>query len=348
MRTIVLTTTDPAFNLAAEEYFLLHGDGEIRMLWRNDRAVIIGKNQNTWAEVNVPYTESAGIPVVRRLTGGGAVFHDPGNVNYTFITDCTEGDGIDFARFTAPILSVLENLGVTAILGGRNDILADGRKISGNAQAVVRRADGTPRRLHHGTILYSADLSAMTDALRVNPLKLQSKGVASVRSRVVNLTDLPAFPKNLTVTGFMDLLSAALCEDGEVTGLTPDEMAAIQALAREKYASWEWNFGTSAAHTTEYTARFSCGTVTASYTARRGRIEEIRLYGDYFGTAPIAELETALADIPLRREALLAALTGAPRPLTEYIAGASPEELTALLLGDTEETESERNGENHG
>lgn len=348
MRTIILTTTDPAFNLAAEEYFLLHGDGEIRMLWRNARAVIIGKNQNAWAEVNVPYTEAQGIPVVRRLSGGGAVFHDPGNVNYTFITDCAEGDGIDFARFTAPVLSVLERLGVTAVLGGRNDILADGRKISGNAQAVVRRADGTPRRLHHGTILYGADLSVMSDALRVNPLKMQSKGVRSVRSRVVNLTDLPAFPKDLTVEDFIGLLAAAFGGEGEVTGLTPGETEAIRTLAQEKYASWEWNFGTSAAHATEYTARFACGTVTASYTARRGLLEEVRLYGDYFGTAPIAELEAALIGVPLRRETILAALTGASRPLTDYIAGALPEELAALLLGDMQETESERNGEENG
>lgn len=348
MRTVVLSTTDPVFNLAAEEYFLLHADGEIRMLWRNARSVIIGKNQNAWAEVNVPYTEAKGIPVVRRLSGGGAVFHDPGNVNYTFITDCGEDEGIDFARFTAPILSVLENLGVTAVLGGRNDILADGRKISGNAQAVVRREDGTPRRLHHGTILYGADLSAMTDALRVHPLKIQSKGVGSVRSRVVNLTDLPTFPKDLTAESFMDLLAAALAEGGTVTTLTPDETEAIERLAQEKYAAWDWNFGTSAAHTTQLTARFPCGTLTASYAALHGEITDIRLYGDYFGVAPIDQLEAALVGVPLRRDALCAALTGAPRPLTDYVAGAVPEELTALLLGETEETESERKGESHG
>lgn len=339
MRTIVLTTTDPAFNLAAEEYFLLHGDGEIRMLWRNARAVIIGKNQNAWAEVNVPYTEAAGIPVVRRLSGGGAVFHDPGNVNYTFITDCGEQEGIDFASFTAPILSVLARLGVTAVLGGRNDILAEGRKISGNAQAVVRRADGTPRRLHHGTILYGADLSAMSEALRVHPLKIRSKGVGSVRSRVANLTDLPAFPKDLTVTAFMDLLAEALCEGGEVTGLTDAETAAIRTLAAEKYAAWEWNFGTSAAHTTTYTARFDCGTLTASYSAKHGVITEIRLYGDYFGVAPIAQLETALIGAPLRRDALTDVLTAAPRPLTDYIAGGRAEEIVSLLLGEEQDAQ---------
>ncbi len=339
MRTIILTTTDPAFNLAAEEYFLLRGDGEIRMLWRNARAVIIGKNQNAWAEVNVPYTEAAGIPVVRRLSGGGAVFHDPGNVNYTFITDCTEGDGIDFARFTAPILSVLANLGVTAVLGGRNDILAEGRKISGNAQAVVRREDGTPRRLHHGTILYGADLSAMTDALRVHPLKIQSKGVGSVRSRVVNLTDLPAFPKDLTVEAFIDLLAEALSGSEGVTALRDAETAAIKAIAAEKYAAWEWNFGASLTHTTSFTARFACGTLTASFSAARGEITELRLYGDYFGVAPITELESALVGTPLRRDALTAAIAAAPRPLADYIAGGCPAEIVSLILGEEETDE---------
>lgn len=334
VRTILLTSTDPCFNLAAEEYLLQNGGDDIRMLWRNSRSVIIGKNQNTWAEVNVPYTEREGIAVVRRLSGGGAVFHDLGNVNYTFITAYEEGGGIDFARFTAPILRVLNRLGVPAELGGRNDILADGRKISGNAQAVVRRSDGSARQLHHGALLFGADLSVLAEALIVHPEKIRTKGIASVRSRVMNIRDFPDFPKNVDVEAFMRLLAEEIGGGGEIGTLTAAEEEGIRALAEEKYRTWAWNFGASARHETELTARFSYGTVTASYTATRGVIGEIRLYGDYFGTAPIAEVESCLAGVPLVREKLLAAIGNAPRPVGEYIAGGAPEDIASLILGE--------------
>ena len=340
MRTIILPGTDPRFNLAAEEYFLKTGDEEIRMLWQNDRSVIIGKNQNAWAEVNLPYVEREGIPVVRRLSGGGAVFHDPGNVNYTFITNYREGDGIDFARFTAPILQLLGTWGIPAVLGGRNDILVEEKKISGNAQAVYRREAGAPRQLHHGTILLGADLSGMADALRVNPAKLSAKGVKSVRSRVANLRDLPGFPPELTVSDFIARIAERLAGDGPVTGLTGEETAAIAALAREKYETWEWNFGASLAHTAENTLRFPFGTVTAALTAEGGVLRAIRLFGDYFGVAPVSEVETALVGSPLRREDLARRLTSLPRPLGDYIAGAESDDILALLMGEDPGAES--------
>lgn len=334
MRTILLDSTDPHFNLAAEEYLLMHGEEDIRMLWRNDRAVIIGKNQNTWAEVNVPYTEANGIPVVRRLSGGGAVFHDLGNVNYTFITAYEEGGGIDFARFTAPILEVLNDLGVPAELGGRNDILAGGLKISGNAQAVIRRVDGTARQLHHGTLLFGADLTSLAEALIVHPEKIRTKGIASVRSRVANIRDYPDFPPEVDVHAFISLLAEKIGEGEPIGTLTAEETDGIRALAASKYETWEWNFGASARHETEHTARFPCGTLTAAYTAVGGVIREIRLYGDYFGTAPIAEMEACLRETPLVRERLLERIAAAPRAVNDYIAGGTPAEIAALILGE--------------
>lgn len=334
MRTILLSDTDPYFNLAAEEYLLLHAEDDICMLWRNRRSVIIGKNQNAWAEVNVPFTEKHGIAVVRRLSGGGAVFHDPGNVNYTFITAHGAEDGIDFATFTAPVLEVLHSLGVPAELGGRNDILVNGVKISGNAQAVYRRPDGTTRKLHHGAILFGADLEALAEALIVHPEKIRTKGIASVRSRVTNIRDLPGFPRDMTAADFMHLLADRLSAGTPVTSLTAEETAGVEKLREEKYGTWQWNFGASARHTTEYTVRFPFGTLTASYTAVGGAVSEIRLYGDYFGTAPIGELEQALVGVPLRREAILAALQSAPQPVNAYIAGATADEVAGLLLGE--------------
>ncbi len=345
MRTILLDCTDPHFNLAAEEYLLMHGEEDIRMLWRNDRSVIIGKNQNTWAEVNVPYTQEHQISVVRRLTGGGAVFHDLGNVNYTFITAYKEGSGIDFARFTEPILTVLKSLGVPAILGGRNDLLADGVKISGNAQAVIRRPDGTARQLHHGTLLFGADLTSLADALIVHPEKIRAKGIASVRSRVGNIRDFSGFPPDVDVDAFMRLLAAKIGEGEPVGSLTEEEEAGIRALAASKYETWEWNFGASARHETEYTVRFPSGTLTAAYTAERGVIRNLRLYGDYFGIAPISELEACLVGTPLLREKLLERIGSAPCDVREYIAGSTPHEIVSLILGEKCDSYNEENGD---
>ncbi len=346
MRTILLTSTDPHFNLAVEEYFLANGSEDIRILWRNSRSVIIGKNQNTWAEVNVPYTRENDIAVVRRLSGGGAVFHDLGNVNYTFITAYEEGGGIDFARFTAPILDVLQSLGIPAALGGRNDIVADGVKISGNAQAVFRRSDGTARQLHHGTLLFGADLTTLAAALVVHPEKIRTKGIASVRSRVGNIRDFADFPKEIGVEAFMRLLGEKIGEGEPLSALTQAEEEAIRALVKEKYGTWEWNFGVSAKHETVYTARLTGGTLTASYTAQHGVLSEIRLYGDYFGTASAAELEAALVGARLEKQSLTQALSSASKEVGEYIAGCTAEEIADLILG--EKQYNEENGEHHG
>jgi len=329
---------DPYHNMAAEEYLLEHSDDDIFMLWRNEPAVIIGKNQNAWAEVNLPYTEENRIPVVRRLTGGGAVFHDPGNVNFTFITDARPGEGIDFTPFTGPILAALSSLGVEAAADGRNDILAGGAKISGNAQCVYRRRDGTPRLLHHGTLLFDADLSRLAAALRVRPEKIRAKGIASVRRRVTNLRDVPGFPREMDVEAFLFHLARCAGDrpDAYTAPLSRAETEGIRALAEEKYETWEWNFGRAGEHESEMFARFPFGCVSASFTARRGVITEIRIFGDFFGTEDVSRLEAALIGVPLRREALLSALSAPSCPLSACIAGAGPEDVAALLLGETE------------
>ena len=185
--------TDPYFNLAAEEYVLEKGEGAAFLLWRNGPSVIIGKNQNAFAQLRLPFVQANHIQVARRLTGGGAVFHDLGNINFTFITDASEHDQIDFARFTAPIIANLKQFGVAATLNGRNDLLAVGRKISGNAQCVYHTEDGRRRLLHHGTLLFSADLSRLSGALQVNREKMESKGIESVVSRVANIRELPGY-----------------------------------------------------------------------------------------------------------------------------------------------------------
>ena len=333
MRVIIHTHTDPYFNLAAEEYLLENETQDIFMLWRNDNAVVIGKNQNTWAEVNVPFTEENGITVVRRLSGGGAVFHDLGNVNFTYITAHDPARGIDFRPFLQPILRALAALGVEAEADGRNDIVVNGAKISGNAQCVYRMPGGGDRLLHHGTMLFSSDLSRLTSALKVSPEKIRAKGVASVRQRVTNLKNVPGFPREMTVEEFMNHLARnAVSAEAELIPLTEEETAGIRALRDKKYAAWEWNFGASLRHESEKSLRFPFGTLNASYTAKNGAIESIRLFGDYFGQRPVSELENALVGIPLRADALAAALTALSAPVADYIHGAAAEDIVRLIL----------------
>jgi len=176
--------TDPYFNLAAEEYALKNFKADCFMLWRNEPSIIVGKHQNTLAEINLDYVKKRNIKVGRRLSGGGAVFHDLGNLNFTFIsTGAQENRLVDFRRFTMPILEVLQNLGIEAVFEGRNDLTIHGRKFSGNAEHVWKN-----RILHHGTLLFSSVLTDLSEALKVDPLKFRDKAVKSIRSRVTNIS----------------------------------------------------------------------------------------------------------------------------------------------------------------
>ena len=329
MRFIRTTCTDPHWNLAAEEYYLLHGEGDLFLLWRNGPSVIIGRNQNAYGEVDTAYATEHGIPVVRRLSGGGAVFHDLGNVNFSFLTDAVEGGNIDFSRFTEPIRKALSTMGIEAVLDGRNDLTVDGKKVSGNAQGTVSREDGTKRLLHHGTLLFSADLTSLSAVLRGDKDKLSSKGIDSVKSRVTNMRDLPGYTGPLAVEDFMTAL-------GEASGHTPDvptseEEAAIAKLAREKYSSWDWNFGRSGDFSARRSRRFPFGKVEIAFRADHGKLEEVRITGDYFGFSDVSLLENALLGAAMTEEGILSHLTDS---LVEgAVHGMKKEELAALLLG---------------
>jgi len=332
MKLYINENLDPYFNLAAEEYLIRHTDDDIAMLWRNSPAVIIGKNQNAFCEVDLDFTRTHDIAVVRRLTGGGAVFHDPGNINFTFISpphgalsEGIQAGGLDFAHFCAPILDALRAIGVDASLSGRNDIVADGRKISGNAQCVL---DGVT--MHHGTLLFSAELARMQGALRADPAKLHSKGIASVRSRVANIADLQS-----KVTGaeeFLACLTYALEQRYSVTAerFTDDMTAQIRALAEEKYASDAWNLDRMGTFDMTRRKRFPYGSVEISLTVKNGRMEEIRITGDFFGVRDASGLAEQLRGTAYRREA--AAQKLAEIPVGDYIFGAESADLLAILF----------------
>lgn len=307
---------DPYYNLACEEYLLRHRDEDIFMLWQNEPTVVMGKNQNIYAEVDLDYTEARGIHVVRRITGGGAVYHDSGNVNYTFITSRDRAQVLDFAYFTEPIRKALANWGVKAELSGRNDLLVDGLKFSGNAQHATDK-----RILHHGTLLFDSDLSVLTSALKPAPEKLKSKGIASVRSRVTNLR--PLLPE-MTVEEFIDGLAAFM--EGEVRMVVPNET--ILALA-ERNRLEDYIFGRRESYAHQARGRFAGGTVTVLFDGT-DRIERIRIEGDYFGEKEIQEAECMLYNCPLREEELMTVLCCLP--VEQYICGVTAAELAGLIL----------------
>lgn len=319
------------YNLAAEEYLIDHFDEDIVMLWRNDNTVVVGKNQNTIEEINREYVEENGISVVRRLTGGGAVFHDMGNVNYTVIQTYREGLFSNYAYFTETVRDFLRELGIDAVLSGRNDLMIDGKKFSGNAQCVRNG-----RMMHHGTLMFSSDVKDISGALTPNAKKFESKGVRSVQSHVTNISShLPGGqPQPMNVEAFMDRLYdfyAARLPAATPYALTETDRAAIQKLTDEKYSTWEWNYGASPAFAVTASHKYSFGLVDVRLNVSRGRIKDIRIYGDYFGIRNISELETALTGTAYRIDAVTRVLTGFD--LDDYISGSEAGQLARLICG---------------
>ncbi|AMK12521.1 MAG: lipoate--protein ligase [Pseudodesulfovibrio sp.] len=314
MRYIHNPVTDPAFNLAAEEWLLTRSDEDVFMLWRNRPAVIVGRNQNTLAEIDEAFTRTRGIPVVRRLSGGGAVFHDLGNINFTFITRGNPSQGLDFERFTAPIQQALGAMGVACEFSGRNDLLIDGKKFSGNAQHFH-----AGRILHHGTLLFASDMADLSGALRTDPEKYRDKAVKSVRSRVTNISShLPA-PMEVTafIKALMDHVSGHTPMDDMV--LSAEEQASIEALAAARYRTWEWNFGSSPAYNFSRRTRTPGGLLDVNMQVKKGLIVKARLFGDYFGVRDIDPLERRIEGCAHERTALEERLSGLP--LGEYLNG---------------------------
>lgn len=318
---------DPAWNLAMEEYFFQRMDRSQSyfLLWQNHNTVVIGKNQNTLAEIDSDYISSQGIRVVRRLSGGGAVYHDDGNLNFTFITDAPEGGQIDLHRFCLPIAEALRSFGVDAVIGGRNDITVDGKKFSGNAQYVQEG-----RVMHHGTLMFDSDLTVLQNALRVNREKIASKGIQSVASRVTNLR--PYLPDDVTMEQFAQrLLQYLSCLDviGFCT-LTDADLAEIRKIKEARYDTWEWNYGRSPEFTWSNSRRIEgCGWISLRLRVEEGLIRDLRLTGDFFGNRDVSGLTEALEGCAFRSEAVLERLSRIP--VEEYVHNLTAQELAFLV-----------------
>ena len=291
------------------------------MLWQNEPTVVIGKNQNAYAEVDTELLAKKGIHLARRITGGGAVYHDLGNVNYTFISAAAQ-EGIDFAGFTAPILHALKALGITATLSGRNDLLLEGKKFSGNAQHT---ANG--KTLHHGTLLFDSDLEVLGRVLRPDEEKLRSKAVKSARGRVTNLA--PFLKDAPTVDKFIQTIADFVQRTYRCMPSAPPQHAEIDALCARN-ASDEWIFPARsllADYTVIKKERYPFGSVCVHLFMCNDCIKNATVTGDFFGNAPISELEDLLCG--LRLSALEQHLSGFS--IAPYIHGMTTEQWITLL-----------------
>ncbi len=281
------------FNIASEEYLLHRFPTEdIFLLYVNAPSIIVGKFQNTLAEINLDYVKEKEIKVVRRMSGGGTVYHDLGNLNFSFHTLLGQNDFGDFSFFTQPVLNTLQKLGVPAVLQGRNDLLVEGKKFSGNAK-LARHG----KMIQHGTILLNSEMEVLGDALKVNPLKFIDKAIKSNRARVTNLIEY--LPKETTTSDLKKLLTEEIMINNKAAEryeLTEEDLKGIRQLMVEKYETWDWNFGFSPQYNFKKAIKVPAGFIEIHLEVVHGIIEKAKIFGDFFASKPIEELEELLLD----------------------------------------------------
>ena len=326
---------DARRNLALEEYVLRHKPSadDCLLFYVNAPAIIIGRNQNTIEEINAAVVAERGITVVRRLSGGGAVYHDLGNLNFSFLTPAVPERFNRYEAFLRPVLDVLRALGLDAELGGRNDVTVGGRKVSGNAQFTTTR-----RMFSHGTLLVDADLDAVTAALNPKPGKVESKGVKSIRSRVANIAELVAERGGpaVTVDALRDAILERLFGTADVTRVPQLEMdvedwRAVEALAVEKYGAWSWTYGEDPPSDVQRSRRFAAGEIDVRLAVAGGRITAARVYGDFQGPEDVRDFEQRLTGVAYDRASIAAALAGVD--VTGYFGAVGPDEVLDVIVG---------------
>lgn len=323
--------TDARVNLALEEHVLREklAAEDCVLFYINAPAIIIGRNQNTIEEIDPDVVAARGITVVRRISGGGAVYHDLGNLNFSFMTPAVSDRFNRYDHFTRPVVAALRALGVPAELGGRNDILADGRKISGNAQFAT-----SDRMFSHGTLLFDANLDDITAALRPKPGKVESKGVKSIRSRVANIREFAS--EAITVEELRERILEAIFGTRDRTriptlALTDADWDAIQSLVERKYGAWAWNYGENPPSNVQHARRFPAGEIDARIDVQANHIKALRLYGDFMGRRDVGELEARLCGVRYERPAIAAALEGVD--VTAYFGDISADDVASTICG---------------
>ncbi|WP_129597216.1 lipoate--protein ligase [Anaerophilus nitritogenes] len=301
MKFLINPSTNPFFNLALEEYLLknVNIEEDYFILWQNEPTIVIGKHQNTVNEINIDFVKNNNIHVVRRNSGGGSVYHDLGNINFTFITKYDEKFLLDFKTFTIPVIESLSKLNVNARLSGRNDILIGEKKISGNSQYIYK-----DRFLHHGTLLFDSELENLVKALNVDNDKIIGKGIKSIKSRVTNIKDY--LDKNVSIEDFKDILITNILQFNKSMikeyELNNEDINLIKKLMREKYMTWEWNFGKSPEFNFENSKKFEGGKIQVFLNIIDGFIYECKIYGDFLGLLDLSQVEKNMIGIKYGEE----------------------------------------------
>ncbi|AHX74910.1 lipoate--protein ligase [Streptococcus agalactiae] len=328
MKYIVNTSNDPAYNVALEAYAFqkLTDIDEIFILWINEPAIIIGRHQNTIQEINKEFIDKNGIHVVRRLSGGGAVYHDLNNLNYTIISNNTQEGAFDFQTFSKPVIDTLAKLGVKVEFTGRNDLEINGQKFAGNAQAYYKG-----RMMHHGCLLFDVDMSVLGQALKVSKDKIESKGIKSVRARVTNIVD--HLSDKITVQEFSDAILAQMKEEYPEMDeyvLSDAELSEIQAMRDNQFATWDWTYGKAPEYTIERGVRYPAGKITTYANVENSTIKSVKIFGDFFGVKPVDDIEKMLEGVRYDYKDVLAALKTVDT--SQYFSRMTPEEITKAIV----------------
>ena len=326
MKYIKNDCTNPYYNLAFEEYVVRNcKDDDYVLLWQNHNTVVVGKHQNTLKEINAKAVEDLGVRVVRRNTGGGAVYHDMGNINFSYITDWREEELVSYERFLQPVIGALASFGVQAAQTGRNDLEVSGKKISGSAQAIIGG-----RILHHGTLLLNSELAMMEKVLAVDNGKIKSKGINSVAARVGNIQEFA--DRRLQAHDVMDVLLQAFGEDTafQTVELTAKQLEEAGKLQKGKYETWDWNYGFSPDANFRNSARFPAGKIEVEMGIQEGFIRNCRIWGDFLGLYGVERIERALEGTPCARGDICRVL--AQFDLRNYFGDITIEELRECFV----------------
>lgn len=326
MRCLISENTEPSFNLASEEVLLKLRTEDYFLLYRNAPSIVVGKHQNTLAEINLPYVEKNGIPVIRRISGGGTVFHDLGNLNFAFITSGREGELVDYKRHTQPIIEALKEMGLDVSLGKRNEILLGKRKISGTASHVFKK-----RVLHHGTLLFSSRMDDLSRALKVKSGKFEDRAVKSVRSEVTNISE--HLVHKIEVNDFKKLLFDSILDSMEGAmkyQYNEEDLNEITKLKKDKFSTWEWNFGYSPRYQFTKALRFGDGEIALHMNVEKGIIQEVSIKGDFLGSKDIHALEDVLVGTIHDPATIRMRLSGIK--VEEYITGLENENLLSGMF----------------
>lgn len=321
--------TDPSINLALEEYVLNNfgEDNTYLLFYINAPSIIIGRNQNTFEEINTDYVDENGIKVVRRLSGGGAVYHDEGNLNFSFLTQDDGESFHDFAKFTQPVVKALNNINVPAELIGRNDLLVEGRKISGNAQFATKG-----RMFSHGTLMFNSEIEHVVSALNVSEEKIKSRGIKSIRSRVANISEF--LTEEITMDEFKELILRYIFEVDDVKDvpryeLTEEDWNNVHEISKQRYQNWDWNFGKSPAFNVKKSHKFDSGLLDVRLDVKKGLIENCKIYGDFFSVGDVTVLEEQLVEVKHEKKSVENALKD--MDVSHYLGKITKEQLIDLI-----------------